>query len=90
MLREETARSSRNRSATLQRFRHRRQKGGKRDRADRFGAEGRKSISDRSATLSPSQTEVGARHGRADRFGAESQFQRESKQKPPYIREDSK
>ena len=33
---------------------------------------------DRSATLSPSQTEVGARHGRADRFGAESQFQRES------------
>ena len=66
--------------------------------ADRSGGQarpsrqirGRKSISDRSATLSPSQTEVGARHGRADRFGAESQFQRESKQKPPYIREDSK
>ena len=30
---------------------------------------------DRSAKLSPSQTEVGGKRDRADRFGAESQFQ---------------
>ena len=30
---------------------------------------------DKTATLSPSQTEVGGKRDRADRFGAESQFQ---------------